>query len=69
MKRKGSPVINGEDLESPMESPRGEKLRKSHHITALRRGAEVSQEEAHHHSLKHECKFHKLYFQLIIDFN
>ena len=29
MKRKGSPVINGEDLESPMESPRGEKLRKS----------------------------------------
>ena len=57
MKRKGSPVINGEDLESPMESPRGEKLRKSHHIAALRRGMEALQEETMHHSLKHECKY------------
>eukprot|EP00090_Calanus_glacialis_P044794 TRINITY_DN8028_c0_g1_i1.p1 TRINITY_DN8028_c0_g1~~TRINITY_DN8028_c0_g1_i1.p1 ORF type:complete len:1022 (-),score=304.52 TRINITY_DN8028_c0_g1_i1:104-3169(-) len=59
MKRKGSPVKTEDDLDSPMESPRGEKLRKNYHLTAGRReeeskkGSYIRQE-----SLRHELSLH-----------
>ena len=58
MKRKGSPVKAVDDLESPMESPRGEKLRKSHHLPLVGSGMKQIQ-FSEQDSLKHECKYLK----------
>jgi len=59
MKRKGSPVTAADDLDSPLESPRGEKLRKSSHLPIERPDREAKQEtRALQQSLKHELSLH-----------